>query len=247
MDAISNHRSIRKYKSDKIDDTLLEQILIAGTRASNTGNMQVYSMVVTKNETIRKQLWEVHFKQNMVVQAPIHITFCADINRFNKWCEQNNAEPGYDNFLWFYNSSIDAVLASQNVCLEAEKHGLGICYLGTTTYMAEKIIDILDLPKGVVPVTSIVLGYPDEKPELTDRLPLNGVIHYEKYKDYSPESIDEIYSEKENLEISKKLIIENQTENLAQLFTTKRYKKGDNIHFSKTFLETLKKQGFMNH
>lgn len=246
MDAISNHRSIRKYKSDKIDDTLLEQILIAGTRASNTGNMQVYSMVVTRNETIRKQLWEVHFKQSMVLQAPVHITFCADINRFNKWCEQNNAEPGYDNFLWFYNASIDAILASQNVCLEAEKHGLGICYLGTTTYMADKIIEILDLPKGVVPVTSIVLGYPDETPELTDRLPLNGVVHFEKYKDYSPESINEIYCEKENLEVSKKLIFENQTENLAQLFTTKRYKKGDNIHFSKTFLETLKKQGFMN-
>ena len=246
MDAIFNHRSIRKYKNDKIDDTLLEQILIAGTRASNTGSMQVYSMVVTKNETIRKQLWEVHFKQNMVLQAPVHITFCADINRFNKWCEQNNAEPGYDNFLWFYNASIDAVLASQNVSLEAEKHGLGICYLGTTTYMAEKIIDILNLPHGVVPVTSIVVGYPDETPELTDRLPLNGVVHYEKYNDYTPKQIDEIYREKENLELSKKLIQENQTENLAQLFTNKRYKKDDNIHFSKAFLETLRKQGFMN-
>ncbi|MBI9066130.1 MAG: nitroreductase family protein [Salinivirgaceae bacterium] len=247
MKTIFNHKSIRKYKSTPIDDAVLEKILLAGTRASNTGNMQIYSIIVTRNDEVRKQLWECHFKQNMVQQAPVHITFCADINRFNKWCEQNNTEPGYDNFLWLYNATIDAVLASQNVSLEAEKHGLGICYLGTTTYMADKIIDILNLPKGVVPVTSIVVGYPDETPELTDRLPLEGIIHYEKYSDYNNQKISEIHNEKENSELSKKLIEENGTENLAQIFTAKRYKKDDNIHFSKVFLNTLLKQGFMNH
>ncbi len=247
MDTIFNHRSIRKYKNNSIEQKVLEKILLAGTRASNTGNMQVYSMVVTQNKNIRKQLWEVHFKQNMVLEAPVHITFCADINRFEKWCKQRNAKPGYNNFLWLYNATIDAVLASQNVSIEAEKHGLGICYLGTTTYMADKIIDILNLPKGVIPVTSIVLGYPDETPELTDRLPLEGVVHYEKYNDYSAKDIDRIFNEKENLQLTKELIEENQTENLAQIFTDKRYKKDDNIHFSKIFLETLKNQGFMNH
>lgn len=246
MDAIFNHKSIRKYKSTPIDDSLLEQILTAGTRASNTGNMQVYSMIVTKNEAIKKQLHGAHFGQNMVLEAPVHITFCADINRFNKWCEQRNAKPKYDNFLWLYNATIDAILASQNVCIEAENHGLGICYLGTTTYMADKIIDILELPNGVIPVTSIVIGYPDEKPGLTDRLPLEGVVHYEKYTNYSTDSINSIYAEKENSELTKKLIEENQTENLAQVFTEKRYKGDDNVHFSKAFIETLKKQGFMN-
>lgn len=246
METIFNHRSIRNYKSTPVNEAVLEKILHAGTRASNTGNMQVYSMIVTKDDAIRKQLWEIHFKQNMVLEAPVHITFCADINRFNKWCKQNNTEPGYDNFLWLYNATIDAVLASQNVSIEAEKNGLGICYLGTTTYMADKIIDILDLPKGVIPVTSIVLGHPATMPELTDRLPLDGVVHYEKYNDYSPKQIDEIFNEKENLEQTKQLIKENETENLAQIFTEKRYKKDDNIHFSKTFLDTLTKQGFMN-
>ena len=246
MNTIFNHRSIRKYKDTPIESTVLEKVLLAGTRASNTGNMQVYSMVVTQDAAIRKQLWEVHFKQNMVVEAPVHITFCADINRFNKWCEQRNTKPGYDNFLWLYNATIDAVLASQNVTIEAEKHNLGICYLGTTTYMADKIIDILNLPKGVIPVTSIVIGHPAETPELTDRLPLDGVVHYEKYSDYTPERINTIFDEKENLELTKKLIEENQTENLAQIFTDNRYKKDDNIHFSNVFLDTLKKQGFMN-
>src|SRR4030043_686599 len=183
LETIFNHRSIRKYKSEPIGARIMNRILEAGTRASTTGNMQVYSMIVTKDEQIKKRLWEAHFKQNMVLQAPVHITFCADFNRFNKWCLQRSAHPGYDNFLSFFTAAIDALLVSQNVALAAEAYGLGICYLGTVTYMAEKIVEILELPRAVVPVAAIGVGYPDEMPELTDRLPLKGVVHNEKYSD----------------------------------------------------------------
>ncbi|HAN79246.1 MAG TPA: NADPH-dependent oxidoreductase [Bacteroidales bacterium] len=244
---IFEHRSIRKYKQDLVPEKILNEILLAGTRASNTGNMQVYSLVVTTDTELKEQLWAAHFKQDMVKQAPVHITFCADINRFSQWCEQRNAPPAYDNFLWFVNGAIDAVLASQNVALAAEAHGLGICYLGTTTYMAQKIIDILELPKGVVPVTSIVLGYANEMPNLTDRLPLESVVHFQKYTNYTAEAINLLYAEKEALESTKNLIAQNATENLAQIFTNKRYTQKDNLFFSETYLKVIEKQGFMNN
>lgn len=244
---IFNHRSIRKYKSKPVDDLLLNRILEAGIRASNTGNMQVYSIVVTKDSALREKLWEAHFKQEMVRQAPVHITFCVDINRFNKWCLVNNTNPGYDNFLWFLNGAIDTILASQNICIEAESNGLGICYLGTAAYNADKLIEILNLPKGVIPVTSIVVGYPDENPPLTDRLPFEAVIHNETYRDYSTELIKELYAEKENSELAKRLVAENQVENFAEVFTQKRYKSADNKFFSRKYLEILQRQGFMNN
>jgi len=244
-DTILNHKSIRKYKSTPISDKDLNEILEAGVRASNTGNMQVYSIVVTRDEEMKKKLAPTHFNQPMATQAPVLLTFCADINRFNKWCNQRNAEPGYDNFLWFTNAVIDAMLAAQNCCIAAEEKGMGICYLGTTTYNADKIIDILELPKGVIPITTVVVGYPDENPGLTDRLPLEGVVHYETYKDYSNEDIDRIYAEKEALESTKALLEENQKETLAQIFTDNRYKKADNLHFSKSLKKVLEDQGFM--
>lgn len=247
METIFNHRSIRKYKNDPIPQETLEKILKAASRASTTGNMQVYSIVVTTDAEIKKQLWEAHFKQNMVLQAPVILTFCADFNRFSKWCLQRKAIPGYDNFLSFFTAAIDALLAAQNAALEAEYHGLGICYLGTTTYMAKRIIEILNLPKLVVPVTTLVVGFPDENPPLTDRLPLNGVVHYEKYNDYSPQRIDDIYAEKEALPFTKELLEINQLETLAQIFTEKRYTRKDNVAFSKALLEVLQEQGFMNN
>jgi nitroreductase len=247
INTLLQHRSIRKFKDQQISETVLNEILLAATKASTTGNMQVYSIIISKDQEIKNQLWESHFKQSMVKEAPIVATFCADFNRFNTWCKMRKAEPGYDNFLSFFTAAIDALLVAQNFCVAAEDKGLGICYLGTTTYMADKIINVLNLPKGVVPVTTVVTGYPDEQPDLTDRLPLDGVVHYDTYKDYSAEDIDNIYQEKEASKLTKQLLEENQKETLAQIFTDNRYKKTDNVTFSNSLLRVLEKQGFMNN
>lgn len=246
LETILNHRSIRKYKNTPISKEILDNILEAAFRTSTTGNMQVYSIIVTQDEERKKELHKLHFGQDMVLQAPVLLTFNADFNRFNKWCEQRKAEPGYDNFLSFFTASIDALIAAQNATIAAEAQGLGVCYLGTTTYQAGKLVDFFNLPKGVVPVTTLVIGYPDEQPALVDRLPARGIVHYEEYQDYSNADIDEVYSEKEGLEETKKLLEENNLETLAQIFTQNRYPKQMNVDFSKLFLEIIEKQGFMN-
>lgn len=247
LNTIIQHRSIRRYKSEIIPEHILKNILEAGFRASTTGNMQVYSIVVTKDLEKRKQLCSLHFNQKMVEEAPVILTFCADFNRFNKWCELRQAEPGYDNFLSFFTAAIDALLAAQNVAIAAEANGLGICYLGTTIYQADKLIDFFNCPKGVVPITTLVVGYPNESPELNDRLPFQGIVHNETYTDYDAASINEIYKTKESLPQTLELIKINQLDNLAKIFTQKRYTKKDNIQFSEQFLKVIQKQGFMNN
>lgn len=244
LNRLMSHRSIRKYLSKPIGNELLNEILEAGCRASTTGNMQVYSIVVTTSDQGKAALAPAHFNQPSITGAPVVLTFCADFNRFNKWCLARNAEPGYDNFLSFFTAAIDALLVAQNVCVAAEAKGLGICYFGTTTYNAGKIIETLKLPKGVVPVTTVTIGYPDESPKLTDRLPLNAVVHYEAYEDYSAADIDRIYREKESMELYQSFVNENNKETLAQVFTDVRYKKADNEHFSKMLVDVLKTQGF---
>ena len=247
INTILKHKSIRKFKQKEIDKKILDVILEAGIRASNTGNMQTYSIIITTQASNKEKLWNIHFKQNMVLQAPLVLTFCADFNRFSQWCGQRNAEPGFDNFLSFFGAATDSLLVAQNVALAAEANGLGICYLGTTIYNADKIIDVLCLPKKVIPVTTLVVGYPDDNPPLTDRLPLEAVIHNEFYQNYSETEIDLLYAQKENLEFTKELLNINHKETLAQIFTDNRYKKKDNILFSKKFLDIIEKQGFMNH
>ena len=241
---LHNRRTIRKYASTPVSDKLLKDLLQLAARSSNTGNMQTYSVVVTRDEKKKELLSPAHFNQPMVKKAPVVLTFCVDLNRFSKWCEQRQAIPGYDNLQWFVTGAVDALLAAQTFCVAAEEKGLGICYLGTTTYNPNQIIDALQLPKLVFPITTITLGWPDELPEQVDRLPLEAILHQETYHDYSVEDIDRLYAYKESLPENLKFIAENNKETLAQVFTDVRYKKADSEFFSEVLLETLKKQGF---
>ncbi len=247
IEQIKEHRSIRKFKSEKIEPTALKQIMEAAIRASNCGNMQSYSIVVSQDDEQLKKLSPCHFGQVERMNAQCVVTICADVARFSAWCRERNTEPKYDNFIWFLNGCIDGIMSAQNITLEAQAQGVGICVLGTTLYTAQSIIEILELPDGVVPITSIAMGYPDEQPSLTDRLPYEAVIHFEKYTPNTTEHIDQIWAETESSELTKRLIEENGTENLAQIFTQFRYKGDDNVTFSKAYIELLKRQGFLNH
>lgn len=241
---LTNHRSIRKYTSERIASSLIEELIKAATCASTTGNMQLYSIIATEEEKTKKQLAPCHFNQPMITEAPLVLTFCADYNRFCKWCEQRNATPGYDNFHSFLTATIDTLLVAQNFCIAAESRGLGICYLGTTTYNAEQIIDILELPKFVVPITTITVGYPEIIPPKSDRLPVDAILHHEVYHDYNKADIDKYYAYKESLEENRKFVSENRKESLAQIFTDIRYTKKDNEAITEMLLKTLQKQGF---
>ena len=206
--------------------------------------MQTYSVVVTRDAARKAKRAPAHYCQPMVMDAPAVLTFCIDLHRFSKWCEERKATPGYDNFEWFVNGAIDALLAAQTFCVAAEEAGLGICYLGTTTYNPQMIIDTLELPKLVFPIATITVGWPAEFPAQVDRLPLEGIVHEETYHDYTSADIDRIYAYKESLPENKHFVEINHTETLAQIFTDIRYTKEGNEAMSKVLKETLRKQRF---
>ena len=241
-----NRRSIRRYTQQDISEVLLDELLEVASRASNTGNMQLYSVVVTRDPAARERQSPFHFNQKMVIDAPVLLTFCADANRFVKWAEQRNAHPGFNNLQTFLAAAIDAVVFAQAFCDAAEAGGLGICYLGTAAYSADKIVDALSLPPLVAPVVSVTVGYPAEPlPEQPERLPPAAVVHKESYGDYTPAAIDAYYKVKEETPANRQYVRENAKETLAQVFTDIRYTQKNNEYFSEVYLSVLKRQGFL--
>lgn len=246
IECMKKRRTIRQYTQQPVPDELLNELLEVASRASNTGNMQLYSVVITRSKEGKEKLAPAHFNQPMVTSAPVVLTFCADTNRFVKWAEQRKAEAGFDNLQMFIAATIDAMLFAEAFAEAAEEKGLGLCYLGTTAYNADQLIKILSLPKRVIPIVTITLGYPQEPlPEQSERLPIAAIIHDESYCDYTPESIDRFYKEKEELEVNKEFVRINHKETLAQVFTDLRYTKANNEHFSEILLNVLKEQGFL--
>ena len=245
MKNLETRRSIRKYSDQPVSDELLNRLLTEASRTQTMGNLQLYSVVVTRSDKIKKELAPAHFNQPMVTQAPVVLTICADFNRTSVWARNRKAVPGYDNFLSFVNAGIDALLYTQTLCNLMDEEGLGYCYLGTTVYMPQMIIDTLQLPQLVMPLATLTVGWPAEEPSLSDRLPLESIIHSEVYHDYTPQQIDTYYYNKEQLEENRHFCEINQKETLAQIFTDIRYTKKDNEAMSAGLLEALKHQGFL--
>lgn len=245
MQTINTRRSIRRYQDKAVDNTLLTRLIKEAERTQTMGNLQLYSVVVTRSEELKTKLAPAHFNQPMVTGAPVVLTFCADYRRTTLWAEQRQATPGYDNPLSFVNAMTDALLFCQTFCNLAEEEGLGCCFLGTTVYQPQSIIDTLQLPELVFPVATITLGWPDENPPLSDRLPVSTIIHEETFHDYSVADIDKAYAYKEQLDENKEFVKINNKQTLAQVFTDCRYTKADCEAMSETLLEALRKQKFL--
>ena len=244
MKNLLTRRTIRKYTDQPVSDELLNRLMTEAARTQTMGNLQLYSVVVTRSDEMKQRLAPAHFNQSMVTEAPVVLTICADFNRTSQWARCRKAEPGYDNLLSFMNAATDALLYTQTLCNLMDEEGLGYCYLGTTIYMPQQIIDTLLLPQLTFPVATLTVGWPAEEPALSDRLPLQSFIHGETYKNYTPEAIDTYYNYKEQLEENRHFVEINHKETLAQIFTDIRYTKKDNEALSVSLLETLRRQGF---
>jgi len=110
MKNLATRRTIRQYSDREVSEELLNRLMNEAARTQTMGNLQLYSVVVTRSQEMKQQLAPAHFNQPMVTQAPVVLTICADFNRTSQWARCRKAEPGYGNFLSFQNAAIDALL-----------------------------------------------------------------------------------------------------------------------------------------
>ena len=245
MKHLLTRRTIRKYSDKTVSEELLNQLMGEAARTQTMGNLQLYSVVVTRSPEMKARLAPAHFNQPMVTEAPVVLTVCADFNRTTRWCQERQAHPGYDNLLSFMNAATDALLFTQTLCNLMDEQGLGYCFLGTTVYNPQLIIDTLQLPRLTMPVATLTVGWPAEEPPLADRLPLESFIHRETYRDYTADDIDRYYTAKEQLPENRQFTAVNNKQTLAQVFTDIRYTQRDNEALSATLHDTLRRQGFL--
>lgn len=242
-DYFGSRGTVRTYTDRQISEEELSEMIALASHAPNTGNMQWYCVIVTRGSEKKKALAPAHFNQPQVENASAVLTFCVDLNRFEKWCRLNNAEPGYENFQSFVAAMIDASLFAQQFCTVAEMRGFGTCYLGTTTYNAHQIAEILNLPERVVPVTTVTVGYPSVPLNPSWRLPVEAIMHNENYIESTDGQINSWYNPLE--QDSQHYVEENGKETLAQVFTDIRYPKDSNEFFSRIYLDFISRNKFL--
>jgi len=182
LDLISRHGSVRKYRPDPVPVETIEAIVAAAQRTSTSSNMQAYSVVAVTDAAKRARLAELCGNQEHIAQAPVFLAWCADLARLDRACELRGYSQvtGYvENFLI---AALDAVIAAQTAALAAESLGLGICYIGSIRNNTQAVIELLELPRLVFPVTGMTLGWPAAEPPMRPRLGLSAVLHWEQYE-----------------------------------------------------------------
>ena len=195
---LNAHRSIRQFVDRPVNSELIDRILEESLQgSSSSGNLNMVSVIKTFNAERKTRLYELHFEQPMVLQAPLVLTFCADTFRTRQWLAQRGARLNFGNLLSYHVASFDAIILSQTVALALESHGMGICYMGTTLHSMKEISDCLECPDHCVPVTSMVVGWPAEQPTQRDRLPREAWIHNERYRWPSADDIDRLFKDRE--------------------------------------------------
>ncbi|MDH7478099.1 MAG: nitroreductase family protein [Candidatus Bathyarchaeota archaeon] len=186
-----NRRSIRKFSSKPVPEETVQRIVETGQRAPSACNLQTYSIIWVKDPEIKEKILDVCWASKQIRNVPVVFVICADFRRLRRTLDYLGADHclkkdgGYAIKLM---SFIDASLVAENMTLAAECLGLGSLYLGGALANRE-VISILKLPEGVLPLTLLCVGYPDEQPPTRPRLPLSTILHVNGYRDPSDEEI----------------------------------------------------------
>ena len=238
-------RTVRRFSDRPVTDAEIRSILEGAMRAPTCGNMQLYSVIVSRDGELRASINETHFNQPAATGASVILTVCADFNRFTRWCRLNNADAAYGNFLSFTSAMTDALILAQQITTIAEMEGMGCCWLGTVSYNTPRIRELLRLPEMVFPVAALALGWPSEQPELCERMEVDSFLHFDTYKEPSDKEVADYFRIKDEFPANAGFAAENGKENLAQVFAEVRYPRSVNEPVSVALLEELKKAGFI--
>jgi nitroreductase len=253
---LARHRSIRCFADRPLDPGLVDRILAAALQGgSSSGNLNMVSVVTTFDAERKARLYELHGEQPMVLQAPCVLTFCADSFRTRAWLAQRGARLGFGDFVSWHVASFDAMILAQTAALALQSHGLGICYMGTTLFAMRAIADFLECPDHCLPVTSLVVGWPDETPAQRDRLPPPAWIHHERYQRPSAADIDTHYADREHRGRERYLSSSPEMArmwhelgitSLAQYYTSPiKYDPDRFVGYSEDLQALLRERGFM--
>jgi len=178
IELLCAHRSIRHFTDQPITQEQREAIIASAQATSSSSFLQCSSIIRVTDPAMREQLVTLTGGQQHVAQAAEFWVFCADFNRNLQICP--DAQLGLAEQLLL--GVVDTALMAQNAFTAAESLGLGGVYIGGIRNHIEAVGELLQVPKYVLPLFGLCLGWPADKPDLKPRLPAALVVHENHYQ-----------------------------------------------------------------
>ena len=181
LEVIYRHGSVRSYLPNPVPADMVEAIVAAAQRTSTSSNLQMWSVVAVTEADRRSRLAELCGNQAHIAQAPLFLAWCADLARLDRVCRLRGYTQVTEYVENFLLAAVDAAIAAQTAALAAESLGLGICYIGGIRNNPAQVIELLALPPLTFPITGMTVGWSAKQPPVRPRLPLQAVLHWERY------------------------------------------------------------------
>jgi len=163
LESIYTRRTIRKYTDKKVSDEIIEKLLKAGMSGPSTMNEQPWHFIVVTDRKLLEEIPKASLYAQMAKDAAVAIIVCGD--------------PKLEKIEGFW--SQDCCIAAQNILLAA--HALELGAVWTAAYPLQDRVDnlqkIFNIPKNIIPLCVIPLGYPAEKKEPVEKFKKERVHH----------------------------------------------------------------------
>ncbi len=182
---------MRRFKPVPIPEEDLEKLLFALQRAPTDASAQLYSAIRITDPGLRERVAQLSGNQEHIRQAAEFFVFLADVHRLERLLAYRGERMVFWPKTALHFALLDAGLAASYLALTAEALGYGVCFIGGVLNGVEELINLLELPKGVIPAVGLAVGVPDEAGPPRPRLPRRLVVHENRYRLYGPEDLEE--------------------------------------------------------
>ena len=173
-ECIKGRRSIRKYKNEGIDHSLLESIISTASYSPSWKNTQITRYIAIEDTSIINKIADEYtpeFNSNIIRQVPVLIAVTFIKNRSGFERDGSYSTKKGDRWQMF-----DCGIACQTLCLAAHEQGLGTVILGI--WDEDGITELLDIPETQELAALIAIGYPDIAPDAPRRKSVEDLLSY---------------------------------------------------------------------
>lgn len=226
LNTLTSHRSFRQYKDKPLEEEHLDVILHAAQAAPTWIHGQQVSVIVIQNRDKKKQLASFCGNQEHINQAPVFLVFCADFHRAKLASELEGMSFEVVNDVdALLVGATDVGIAMSNAIAASESLGLGTVPIGGIRRNPLDVIELLEIPKYIIPIAGLCIGYPSEDPGLNPRFPKEAFRHFETYDSNQIQyikSYNEIFKQHQLKKTNRKQD-SNWTNRISKFYHEKHY------------------------
>lgn len=175
------HRSHRRFKNTPVAEETLQLLYACALSAPSKSDLQQTAIIHLDEPVARDFIQRSIPAMPWISSAPVFLLFCGDSRRIRDVCEFHNTGFAHDPLDALVNAVADSAIVLQNFIIAAEAEGLGCCPISAVREITESLADFCALPDGVFPLAGLCLGYAEDDPAISVRLPARVIVHKNRY------------------------------------------------------------------